>query len=374
MNRKKFLIVFGTRPEALKLIPLIRELKKEFVVKICITSQHKELLKQVLDLFDIKVDYDLDLMKKNQTLYDITANILLKLQSILDDFQPNYVVVHGDTTTTFSASLASFYKKIDVIHIEAGLRSQNLYSPYPEEANRKLTSILAKYHFCPTKLNQENLLKENISKNVFVVGNTIIDTLFMVLEEIDNNKTLKSKIENSLKNYLNLDKKFILVTGHRRENFGDGFLNICKALKILALKYPDIDIIYPLHLNPNVQEPVKKLLGEIKNIYLIPPLNYEEFIYLMSKSYLILTDSGGIQEEAPALNKPVLVMREVTERVEGLENGTLKLVGTDFQKIVNETSKLLEDKDEYQKMVKAINPYGDGNTVKKIVEVLKNVS
>ena len=374
MNRKKFLIVFGTRPEALKLIPLIRELKKEFIVKICITSQHKELLKQVLNLFDIKVDYDLDLMKKNQTLYDITANILLKLQSVLDDFQPNYVVVHGDTTTTFSASLASFYKKIDVIHIEAGLRSQNLYSPYPEEANRKLTSILAKYHFCPTKLNQENLLKENISKNVFVVGNTIIDTLFMVFEKIDNNKTLKSKIENSLKNYLNLDNKFILVTGHRRENFGDGFLNICKALKILALKYPDIDIIYPLHLNPNVQEPVKKLLGEIKNIYLIPPLNYEEFIYLMSKSYLILTDSGGIQEEAPALNKPVLVMREVTERVEGLENGTLKLVGTDFQKIVNETSKLLEDKDEYQKMVKAINPYGDGNTAKKIVEVLKNVS
>ncbi len=369
----KILTVFGTRPEAIKMAPLVKELNKvkEFESKVCVTAQHREMLDQVLEVFDIKPDYDLNIMKKNQDLFDVTSNILNGIKKILDDFKPDLVLVHGDTTTTFATALAAFYKKIDVGHVEAGLRTRNIYSPWPEEANRKLTGVLTKYHFAPTNTAKNNLLKEGIKEdNIVVTGNTVIDALFLVLEKIKNDKNLENKI---IKNFpfSILDSQFILITGHRRENFGEGFINICEAIKELALKYPDINFIYPVHLNPNVRKPVNEILFDVGNVYLIEPLDYLPFVYLMSKSYLILTDSGGIQEEAPSLGKPVLVMRDTTERPEAVEAGTVKLVGTDKEKIVYEVSKLIEEKQEYDKMSKANNPYGDGKASKKIIKFLR---
>jgi UDP-N-acetylglucosamine 2-epimerase (non-hydrolysing) len=378
---KKILLVFGTRPEAIKMAPLVKTFEKENVIegKVCVTAQHREMLDQVLELFEIKPDYDLNIMKPGQNLYDITSNVLLGMKKVLEDFKPDIVLVHGDTTTTFAASLAAFYQKIKVGHVEAGLRSHNLYSPFPEEANRQLTGVLANYHFAPTENAKNNLLKEDKNlKNIIVTGNSVIDALFLVLSKIEKNKKLKEKIEKDIKFKFNkrfsmLNSKFILVTGHRRENFGEGFLNICEALKIIAINNPNFDIIYPVHLNPNVQKPVRKILSNIKNIHLIEPLQYESFIYLMNKSYFIITDSGGIQEEALSLGKPVLVMRNTTERPEALQMGTVKLVGTDKEKIVKEAQKLIDDKTEYEKMSKAHNPYGDGKASERIVDFLKKV-
>jgi UDP-N-acetylglucosamine 2-epimerase (non-hydrolysing) len=377
---KKILIVFGTRPEAIKMAPVIKELQKDknkFKSKICVTAQHREMLDQVLEIFDIKPDYDLNIMKPNQDLYDTTSNILLKMKNVLNDFKPDLILVHGDTTTTFATTLAAFYKKIDVGHVEAGLRTGNVYSPWPEEANRKLTGAVAKYHFAPTNTAKENLLKEGIKKeNIIVTGNTVIDALFLVLKKIKKDKNLEKKIIKEINSKTNsqfsiLNSQFILITGHRRENFGQGFINICEAIKDLAIKYPKMNFIYPVHLNPNVRKPVNEILSSLKNVFLIEPLDYLPFVYLMSKSYLILTDSGGIQEEAPSLGKPVLVMREATERPEAVKAGTVKLVGTNKDKIIKEVSKLIENRDEYEKMSKAINPYGDGNASERIIKFLK---
>ena len=374
---KKVLIVFGTRPEAIKMAPLVKELKdtKEFITKVCVTAQHREMLDQVLKLFEIKADYDLNIMKDGQDLYDITSNVLLGMREVLEDFNPDIVLVHGDTTTTSATSLAAFYKKIKVGHVEAGLRTNNIYSPWPEEANRQITAILANYHFAPTETSKKNLILEGKDKNsIIVTGNTVIDALFLALNKIKSNKELEKNIIKSLvnNNYsLKDNQKIILVTGHRRENFGDGFLQICNALKDIALKNPNIDIVYPVHLNPNVQKPVFELLSNISNIYLINPLGYEEFIYLMDRSYFIITDSGGVQEEAPSLGKPVLVMRDTTERPEAVKANTVKLVGTNRAKIVNEAQKLIDNKEYYNLMSKAHNPYGDGKASKKIVEFLK---
>ncbi len=376
--KKKILIVFGTRPEAIKMAPLVKEFQKysdEFETKVCVTAQHREMLDQVLNLFEITPDYDLDIMKPGQDLYDVTSNVLLGMKSVLTDFKPDIVFVHGDTSTTFSASLASFYQQIKVAHIEAGLRTGDIYSPWPEEANRQLTTQITAYHFAPTKTSRENLLKENVNENIVTVtGNTVIDALFLALEKIKINKELESDIINHLKNLnytLSKDKKIILVTGHRRENHGQGFINICTALKEIALKNPDIDIVYPVHLNPNVQKPVRELLSNIENIYLIEPLQYEQFIYLIDKSYFIITDSGGVQEEAPSLGKPVLVMRDTTERPEALEAGTVKLVGTDTQLIISNAQELIDNNHTYEKMSKASNPYGDGFACEKIITFIK---
>jgi UDP-N-acetylglucosamine 2-epimerase (non-hydrolysing) len=375
---KKILLVFGTRPEAIKMAPLVKEFQKDtinFETKVCVTAQHREMLDQVLELFEIKPDYDLNLMKPGQDLYDITSNVLLGMKEVLNDFNPDVVLVHGDTTTTSSVALAAFYKQIKVGHVEAGLRTYNLYSPWPEEANRQITGVLANYHFAPTTTSQNNLIKENKNpKNIIVTGNTVIDALFLALDKIENNIKLKNTIIETInKQYkINEDKKLILVTGHRRENFGQGFVNICEALKTLALENPDIDIVYPVHLNPNVQKPVHEILSNVSNVFLIEPLQYESFIYLMNKSYFIITDSGGVQEEAPSLGKPVLVMRDTTERPEALEAGTVKLVGTNSQKIIEEAQKLLNDKSEYEKMSKAHNPYGDGKACERIVEFIKD--
>jgi len=334
------------------------------------------MLDQVLNLFEIKPDYDLDIMKKNQDLYDVTSNVLNGMKKVLEELKPDIVFVHGDTTTTFATSLAAYYQKIDIAHIEAGLRTGNIYSPWPEEANRKLTSCLTRYHFAPTFKSKQNLINENIDeKNVIITGNTVIDALFLILEKIRKDAKLKKKIDIMFESIgLNFEdkKKIILVTGHRRENFGEGFVNICEALKTVALKNRDIDIVYPMHLNPNVREPIKRTLLGVKNIHLIEPLEYEQFVYLMSKSYIILTDSGGIQEEAPSMGKPVLVMRDTTERPEAIESGTVKLVGTDTKVIVEEVTKLLNSKDAYNSMSKAVNPYGDGQSCSKIVEFLKS--
>jgi len=373
---KKVLIVFGTRPEAIKMAPLVKKLKNytnDFKVNICVTAQHREMLDQVLKIFEIVPEYDLNIMKKNQNLYDITSNVILNMKEVLEDFKPDIVLVHGDTTTTSAASLAAFYQKIKIGHVEAGLRTWNIYSPWPEEANRQITGVLANYHFAPTENSKNNLLKENKKEeNILVTGNTVIDALFMVLEKINNDFALKEKIEHFFEDLnINLNKKFILVTGHRRENFGEGFINICEALKTIALKNPDIDIIYPVHLNPNVRRPVNTILQNIKNVKLIEPLEYLKFVYLMSKSYIILTDSGGIQEEAPSLGKPVLVMRDTTERPEAVEAGTVKLVGTDKEKIITTVQELLENKDSYDKMSKAHNPYGDGKASERIVQFLR---
>ncbi len=376
---KKILLVFGTRPEAIKMAPLVKQLKidnGEFITKLCVTAQHREMLDQVLELFEIVPDYDLNIMKKGQDLYDITSAVLLNMKDVLDDFKPDIVLVHGDTTTTSATSLAAFYKKIKVGHVEAGLRTNNIYSPWPEEANRQITGVLSNYHFAPTQTAKENLLKENKKeKGIIVTGNTVIDALFLALNKIKNSTELQQKINHKLSTIgyqLQNDKKIILVTGHRRENFGEGFINICKALKEIAINNPKIDIVYPVHLNPNVQKPVNELLSGVNNIHLIKPLQYEEFIYLMDRSYFIITDSGGVQEEAPSLGKPVLVMRNTTERPEAVEAGTVKLVGTDKNIIAKEAQKLINDKISYEKMSKAHNPYGDGKAVQKIVKFLKS--
>ncbi|HHD82026.1 MAG TPA: UDP-N-acetylglucosamine 2-epimerase (non-hydrolyzing) [Campylobacterales bacterium] len=376
--KKKILIVFGTRPEAIKMAPLVKEFEaypEVFDLKVCVTAQHREMLDQVLDLFEIEPSFDLNIMKPGQDLYDVTSNVLLGMKSVLLEFKPDVVFVHGDTTTTSAASLAAFYQQVEVAHIEAGLRTNNLYSPWPEEANRQITGVLSNYHFSPTIRSQENLLKENKEPaSIIVTGNTVIDALYLALNKIQNNHALKEAIVESIEREINdqgfalESSKFILVTGHRRENHGEGFINICKALKELALDNPEISIIYPVHLNPNVQQPVKELLSEVENIYLIAPMQYESFIYLMDKSYFIITDSGGVQEEAPSLGKPVLVMRETTERPEALEAGTVKLVGTDSGLIVKEASLLLNSQSAYEVMSKAHNPYGDGKACGRIVE------
>lgn len=376
---KKVLLVFGTRPEAIKMAPLVKAFEKEASIetKVCVTAQHREMLDQVLDMFDIKPDFDLNIMKSGQDLYDITSKVLLGLRDIFEKFKPDIVLVHGDTTTCSSASLAAFYSKIKVGHIEAGLRTHNIYSPFPEEANRLITGVLANYHFSPTTTSRDNLLKENKNPNdILVTGNTVIDALFLALDKIEQNDELKSKIVNSINSQYKLqnNKKIILVTGHRRENFGEGFINICEALKTIALNNPDIDIVYPVHLNPNVQKPVKEILSDTSNVYLINPLQYEEFIFLMNKSYFIITDSGGVQEEAPSLGKPVLVMRDTTERPEALEAGTVKLVGTSKETIIKEAQKLLDDENEYNTMSKAHNPYGDGKACERIVNFIKEVN
>lgn len=376
---KKVLLVFGTRPEAIKMAPLVKAFENESSIesRVCVTAQHREMLDQVLELFDIKPDYDLNLMKPGQDLYDITSNVLLGLKDVLSEFKPDVVLVHGDTTTTSSATLAAFYQQIKVGHVEAGLRTYDLYSPWPEEANRQITGVLANYHFAPTQVSQDNLLKENKdSKNIIITGNTVIDALFLALDKIKNNNELENKVLQSLitNNYsLQDDRKIILVTGHRRENHGQGFINICEALKTIAVNNPELDIVYPVHLNPNVQKPVRQLLSNVPNVHLIEPLQYETFLYLMSKSYFIITDSGGVQEEAPSLGKPVLVMRDTTERPEAVAAGTVKLVGTNKETIIKEAQNLLDDENEYNTMSKAHNPYGDGKACQRIVEFLKEV-
>ena len=373
---KKILFVFGTRPEAIKMAPVIKAFKDEkiFDTKVCVTGQHRQMLDQVLDIFDIKPDYDLNIMERGQDLFDITANVLSGMKNVLSEYSPDLVLVHGDTSTTSATAIAAFYQKIKVGHVEAGLRTGNIYSPWPEEVNRQISGVIANYHFAPTSTSMENLLKENKNKeNILVTGNTVIDALFLVLDKIEKDAKLKNTILKSISDQykFNSDKKIILVTGHRRENFGEGFTNICKALKKIADNNHDVDIVYPVHLNPNVQKPVKNILSNSKNIYLINPLSYENFIYLMSKSYFIITDSGGVQEEAPSLGKPVLVLRNTTERPEALEAGTVKLVGTNFEAIVNESQKFLDDEKEYKKMSKAHNPYGDGSASKRIVNFFK---
>ncbi len=369
----KILFIFGTRPEAIKMAPLVKAFQADptnFMVSICVTAQHRQLLDPVLKLFDIKADFDLDIMQPNQTLCDMTVAILLKLKMVLKQCKPDLVLVHGDTTTTFTASLSAFYNRIAVGHVEAGLRTYNMYSPYPEEFNRQLTSKIADYHFAPTISSQQNLLQENIpAKQIVVTGNTVIDALKWVLARI---KAEPLRCQQMAK-ILNIEdqKRFILVTGHRRENFGNGFENICLALKQIAQLEPEVDIIYPMHFNPNVREPVERLLKNISNIHLIEPLDYEPFVYLMSRAYLVLTDSGGIQEEAPSLGKPVLVMRDTTERPEAVEAGTVKLVGTKCETIVTEVLDLLHKDKLYARMSKAHNPYGDGNACTRIVNALK---
>lgn len=374
---KKILIVFGTRPEAIKMVPLIKEFKKhsDFEVKICVSAQHRQMLDQVLNLFEMKPDYDLDIMKANQDLYDISSRVLLGIRDILKDFCPNVVLVHGDTTTSFVGALAAFYQKIKIGHVEAGLRTNDLYSPFPEEANRQITGVLADFHFAPTQSAKQNLIKEGKNSNfIIVTGNTVIDALFLMIDKIEKNVNLRDEITSILRSkYSNFgsERKFILVTGHRRENFGDGFLNICDALKNIAQNNPEIDIVYPVHLNPNVQKPVREILSNLSNVYLIDPLEYEKFVYLMSKSFFIITDSGGIQEEAPSLGKPVLVTRDTTERPEALQSGAVKLVGANKNIIIKEAQNLILQKDEFEKMSKANNPYGDGKASERIVEFLK---
>ncbi|WP_180138622.1 non-hydrolyzing UDP-N-acetylglucosamine 2-epimerase [Acinetobacter sp. YH12043] len=376
---KKILIVFGTRPEAIKMAPLVKAFKNNnhFDTRVCVTAQHRQMLDQVLEIFEIVPEYDLNIMKAGQDLYDITANVLGGLRDVLADFKPDIVFVHGDTSTTFSASLAAYYAKVKVGHIEAGLRTYNIYSPWPEEGNRQLTGVLANYHFAPTVQSQNNLLKEGKKNNdIFVTGNTVIDALLYVVHKIESQPELREKIKNriSAQYPLTYNRRIILVTGHRRENFGQGFINICEGLRQIAINNPDIDIVYPVHLNPNVQEPVNEILCNIENIYLIDPLQYEDFIYLMSQSYFIITDSGGIQEEAPSLGKPVLVMRDTTERPEAVAAGTVKLVGCDKVTLVKEAEKLLHNQNEYEIMSRAHNPYGDGKACLKIVDILETLS
>ena len=381
---RKVLLVFGTRPEAIKMAPLVMELQKQkerIETVVCVTGQHREMLDQVLEIFDIKPDYDLNIMKRGQDLYDVTARVLTGMREVLKEIKPDIVLVHGDTTTSTAAALAAFYQQIPVGHVEAGLRTHNIYSPWPEEMNRLLTGRLATYHFSPTPLSRNNLIKESINdRNIIVTGNTVIDALYWVVDKIKNNKELDNELEDILSkagydvNRLNNGKKLVLITGHRRENFGDGFINMCTAIKDLTVKYPDLDFVYPMHLNPNVRKPIHEVFGEnlsgLKNMFFIEPLEYLSFVYLMEKSSIVLTDSGGIQEEAPGLGKPVLVMRDTTERPEALDAGTVKLVGTDYNKIVNEVSSLIDDKAAYEKMSKAVNPYGDGLACGRIVNAL----
>ena len=381
---KKVMLVFGTRPEAIKMAPLVKEFQKQpkrVETVVCVTGQHREMLDQVLKIFDIKPDYDLNILKQGQDLYDVTARVLTGMRDVLKEVKPDVVLVHGDTTTSTVAALAAFYQQIPVGHVEAGLRTHNIYSPWPEEMNRLLTGRLATYHFSPTPLSRNNLIKESVDdRNIIVTGNTVIDALYWVVDKIKNNKELDNELEDILSkagydiNRLNNGKKLVLITGHRRENFGDGFINMCTAIKDLTVKYPDLDFVYPMHLNPNVRKPIHEVFGEnlsgLKNMFFIEPLEYLSFVYLMEKSSIVLTDSGGIQEEAPGLGKPVLVMRDTTERPEALDAGTVKLVGTDYNKIVNEVSSLIDDKAAYEKMSKAVNPYGDGLACGRIVNAL----
>ena len=366
--KKRILIIFGTRPEAIKMAPVVKAFQNDdrFETKVCVTAQHRDMLDQVLELFSITPDYDLDIMKQNQGLTGITCSILTGLEPVLQDFSPDRILVHGDTSTTFAASLAAYYQKISVAHVEAGLRTHNLYSPWPEEANRKLTGALTDLHFSPTSTARDNLLQENVpEKNIIVTGNTVIDALCHVQESIENNSELRGELANRFP-FIDPEKKIVLVTGHRRESFGDGFENICQALRELA-KRDDIQIIYPVHLNPHVREPVNRLLKDIEHVHLIEPQDYLPFVYLMSISHIILTDSGGIQEEAPSLAKPVLVMRDTTERPEAVTAGTVKLVGADKNRIIHHVSLLLDNQDEYRNMSFAHNPYGDGQASQRIV-------
>ena len=381
---KKIMLVFGTRPEAIKMAPLVKEFQKQpeqVETVVCVTGQHREMLDQVLRIFDIHPDYDLNIMKQGQDLYDVTAHVLTGLRDVLKEVKPDVVLVHGDTTTSTASALAAFYQQILVAHIEAGLRTHNIYSPWPEEMNRLLTGRLATYHFSPTPLSRNNLIKESVDdRNIIVTGNTVIDALYWVVDKIKNDKVLDSELVKVLVkagydvNRLNGGKKLVLITGHRRENFGDGFIHMCTAIKDLTRKYPDVDFVYPMHLNPNVRKPIHEVFGEdlsgLGNMFFIEPLEYLSFVYLMEKPTIVLTDSGGIQEEAPGLGKPVLVMRDTTERPEALDAGTVKLVGTDYDRIVNEVSVLIDDKVAYEKMSKAVNPYGDGLACKRIVNAL----
>jgi len=381
---KKIMLVFGTRPEAIKMAPLIKEFQKhtdKFETIVCATGQHREMLDQVLQIFDIQPNYDLNIMKQGQDLYDVTSRVLLGMRDVLKEAKPDVVLVHGDTTTSTAAAVAAFYQQIPVGHVEAGLRTHNIYSPWPEEMNRLITSRIATYNFSPTPLSRQNLLDEGVTENSIVVtGNTVIDALYWVVNKIKNNQELNGKLGNILINAgydvkrLNRGKKLVLITGHRRENFGDGFINICMAIKDLAQKYPKVDFIYPMHLNPNVRNPIRKVFGEdlsqFTNMFFIEPLEYLSFVYLMEKSTLVLTDSGGIQEEAPGLGKPVLVMRDTTERPEALSAGTVKLVGTNYTQIVEEVSSLLEDENHYKQMSMAVNPYGDGLACSRIINFL----
>lgn len=382
MNKKKILIVFGTRPEAIKMAPLVKEFKKHpdlCELKICVTGQHRELLDQVLHIFEITPDFDLNIMKQGQDLYDITIGVLLGMKQVLTQWRPDVVLVHGDTTTSTAAALAAFYQQIPVGHVEAGLRTYNIYSPYPEEMNRQITSRISSYNFSPTSLSRENLLRENVNPNtITVTGNTVIDALLMVVNKINNNQQLQQQLADDLAVYgydinrLSKGKKLVLITGHRRENFGDGFIRLCSAIKTLCEKYPDVDFVYPMHLNPNVRKPIQQVFNktDLQNMFFIEPLEYLPFVFLMERSYIVLTDSGGIQEEAPGLGKPVLVMRDTTERPEAVDAGTVKLVGTDFDKIVSETSQLIEETDYYSKMSQAVNPYGDGLASERIINFL----
>ena len=376
------MLVFGTRPEAIKMCPLVKEFQKypdEFKTVVCVTGQHREMLDQVLTIFDVKPDYDLNIMKQGQDLTDVTARVLTGLRDVFKVCHPDVVLVHGDTTTSTAGALAAFYAQIPVGHVEAGLRTHNIYSPWPEEMNRQITGRIATYNFSPTPLSEKNLLEEKAHGNIYVTGNTVIDALHMVVEKLRTDDTLAKTQDEVLANAgydvsrLADGKKLVLITGHRRENFGDGFIRMVTAMKDLSEKYPDVDFVYPMHLNPNVRKPIHEVFGEDltrQNFFFIEPLQYLEFVHLMSKAHIVLTDSGGIQEEAPGLGKPVLVMRDTTERPEALESGTVHLVGTDYDKIVNEVSTLLDDASAYEKMSKAVNPYGDGKACNRIVKIL----
>ena len=376
------MLVFGTRPEAIKMCPLVKEFQKHpesFETIVCVTGQHREMLDQVLQIFDVQPDYDLNIMKQGQDLYDVTARVLTGMRDILDNVRPDVVLVHGDTTTSMAAAMAAFYRQIPVGHVEAGLRTHNLYSPWPEEMNRQVTGRIAEYDFAPTALSRQNLLDEGVpEEKITVTGNTVIDALHWVVENVMEKGYKPS--DPSVASLPQDDRRLVLITGHRRENFGDGFISMCTAIRDLARKYPEVDFVYPMHLNPNVRKPIREVFGEMadrvghdenRNLFFIEPLDYLDFVYLMSRSYIVLTDSGGIQEEAPGLGKPVLVMRDTTERPEALEAGTVRLVGTDYDKIITEVSALLDDRKHYETMSHAVNPYGDGKACPRIVEKLK---
>lgn len=382
---KKIMLVFGTRPEAIKMAPLVKEFQKRkdtFETIVCVTGQHREMLDQVLRIFDIRPDYDLNIMKQGQDLYDVTARVLVGMRDVLDEAKPDVVLVHGDTTTSTAAALAAFYRQIPVGHVEAGLRTHNIYSPWPEEMNRQLTGRIATYNFAPTALSRENLLKESVDDaKITVTGNTVIDALYWVVDRIKDDKSLNAELAETLKaagydtERLNDGRRLVLITGHRRENFGDGFISMCRAIRHLTEKYPEVDFVYPMHLNPNVRKPIHEVFGEdlgnLGNMHFIEPLEYLSFVYLMEKSAIVLTDSGGIQEEAPGLGKPVLVMRDTTERPEALAAGTVRLVGTDYDRIVGEVSRLIDDEEAYRLMSHAVNPYGDGRACPRIADQLK---
>lgn len=380
---KKIMLVFGTRPEAIKMAPLVKAFQADsdhFETIVCVTGQHRQMLDQVLSLFEITPDYDLDIMKQGQDLFDITSRVMLGMRDVLEKAKPDVVLVHGDTTTSTAAALASFYKQIPVGHIEAGLRTHNIYSPWPEEMNRQITGRIAKYNFAPTPLSRKNLLAENVSDNdIIVTGNTVIDALHYVVEKINSSDEIKAELSNVLLksgydvSRLSNGKKLVLITGHRRENFGDGFISMCSAIKSLNEKYPDVDFVYPMHLNPNVRKPIKEVFGDKapENMFFIEPLDYLPFVFLMEKSYLLLTDSGGVQEEAPGLGKPVLVMRDTTERPEAVDAGTVKLVGTNYDKIVSEVSELIDNPKSYESMSKAVNPYGDGKACGRVLDTFR---